>query len=151
MKPPIKSSRGFDDQVDERNYVGRSGLGSEFDDTADQNGVQISTNAHDERGYEHMPSLSDQTTYRSVRNEANEWLGEQRLVSDPPMSIRVKNQVFGSIGDRVGTMTSKSQLNHDRGEGDYGNDGGLTSRTTLRPDPKPLVVSSTPKKTGRYR
>lgn len=145
-----RSTRGFDDEVDEREFINRSGVASEFDDYTDSNGVTISTNAHDERGYEHMPSLPDQTTYRSMRNENNDWLGEQRITSDPPMSIRVKNQVFNSIGDRVGTMTSASLLNKDRGEGRHGADGGLVDRAHTRPAVEPLIVNKAPK-SGRYR
>jgi hypothetical protein len=145
-----RSTRGFDDEVDERQFVNRSGVSSEFDNYTDDNGVTISSNAHDERGYEHMPSLPDQATYRSVRNLEGEWLGEQKITSDPPMSIRVKNQVFNSIGDRVGTMTSASLLKDDRGEGRHGADGGLQSRTEVRPAVEPLILNKAPKQ-GRYR
>lgn len=124
-----RSTRGFEEEVDERKFVGRKGFGPEFDDLIDSNGIIVSTNAHDERGYEDMRRMPEQVEYRTIRDpETDEWLGEQRVRTQPAMSTRVRDQVFGSIGNRVGTMTSKSQLDRSRGEGDYGNDGGLTDR-----------------------
>lgn len=124
-----RSNRGFDAEVDERSFVGRGGTGPMFDDLIDSNGVTMSTNAHDERGYEHLPRMPERIEYRTVRDpETDEYLGEQRVRTMPAMSTRVRDQVFGSIGNRVGTMTSKSQLDRSKGEGDYGEDGGLTER-----------------------
>lgn len=124
-----RSNRGFDQEVDEREFVGRRGVGKMFDDLLDHNGAVMSTNAHDERGYEDLPRMPEQIEYRTVRDpETEEYLGEQRVRTMPAMSTRVRDQVYNSIGSSVGTMTSKSQLDRSKGEGDYGADDGLTNR-----------------------
>ena len=130
---PVRSTRGFDDEIDERTFVGRGGVGPAFEDSTDCNGVQFSSNAHDERGYEDMRRLPSQRQIVYNKSGDGEYLGHSVVIKQPAMSERVKDQVFCSIGDRVGTMTSKSLLNHDIGEGDYGADGGLSDRTRSIP------------------
>lgn len=135
-QPLAASPREFnDDIVDERQYVGRGGFGEMFNDCnpcADATGVPYSTNAHAEGEYEDMRRLPNQVSYKTKLGPNGEYLGESKILSDPPMSSRVRDQVFNSIGDRVGTMTSASLLDRSRGEGDLGNDGGLFSRTRQR-------------------
>lgn len=135
-----RASRGFDAEVDDRQFVGRGGFAPMFNDITDDNDVATSTNAHDEREYEHMSRLPSQSQYRDVRSDDGEWLGSQVVKTDPPMSSRVRDQVFNSIGQRVGTMTSKSLLDTSRGVGDYGNDGGLSNHATSYPTTPPLIV-----------
>lgn len=139
-----------DDTTDLRQFVGRGGFGSEFRETSDQNDVRLPTNAHDEREYESMPRLPDQTIWVEKPMVNNMYSGMERVISDPPMSVRTKNQVFSSIGDRVGTMTSASQLDRSRGVGELGSDGGLKSRAEVRPSDLYLGQSAANSAKGRY-
>lgn len=142
-----RASRGFDETVDEREFVNKRGISSMFEEITDQNGVTIASNAHDERGYEDMRRMPDQTCYRTIKDETGAYVGEQVYRTDPPMSSRVRNQVYDSIGSRVGTMTSHSLLDRSRGEGECGADGGLSSRSTSYPNPPEVVVA----KSSRYK
>lgn len=143
-----RSTRGFDDTVDEREFVNRKGVSNMFEEITDANNVTMATNAHDERGYEDMRRLPDQTCYRTIEDETGRYLGQQEYKTDPPMSSRVRNQVLNSIGARVGTMTSHSLLDRSRGEGQCGADGGLEDRSHSYPNP-PVVVAGA--KSSRYK
>lgn len=126
--------RQFDDDTEDlRSYRGRSGFGPTFDTELDCNGVSIDTNAHDERGYEDMRRLPDQRTRVENYDADGRYVDTKTVLSDPPMSVRVKNQVLNSIASRVGTMTSDSLLDRSRGVGHEGADGGLSERTSWRP------------------
>lgn len=139
-----------DDTTDLRQFVGRGGFGPEFRNVSDRNDVRLPTNAHDERDYESMPRLPDQTSYVDRPYKDGMYVGMERVISDPPMSLRTKNQVFSSIGDRVGTMTSASQLDRSRGVGETGADGGLKSRAEVRPSDLYLGQSAANATKGRY-
>jgi hypothetical protein len=143
-----RASKGFDETVDERQFVNRKGISTMFEEITDCNGVTMATNAHDERGYEDMRRLPEQTCYRTIKDETGAYLGTQEYKTDPPMSSRVRSQVFNSIGARVGTMTSDSLLDRSRGEGQRGADGGLEDRSTSYPNPPTVVTAA---KSSRYK
>lgn len=135
MRPSSASSlrRFDDDELDVRQFVGHGGFGPEFRETIDRNDVAFPSNAHAEQEYEDMRRLPDQTTYVDQFDDEGRYVKMQRVLSDPPMSTRVKNQVFNSIGARTGTMTSSSILDRSRGVGEMGEDGGIRSRAEVRP------------------
>ena len=66
-----------------------------FESKTDENGVRLSTNAHDESDYEHPESR---------------WLWPAK----DSVSGAVKRQVYGQIGSRVGTMTFNSLLDGEK-------------------------------------
>lgn len=127
-------NRQFDDDTEDlRSYIGSGGVGPMFDDITDMNGVTMSSNAHDERCYEDMRRMPDQRTYISEYGDDGSYAGTRKILSDPPMSLRVKNQVFSSIGCSAGTMTSASLFDDGKGDGLMGADGGVQGRAQIRP------------------
>lgn len=97
-----------------------------------------------------MKRLPNQTSWIDRPSDNGMYVGMQKVLSDPPMSLRTKNQVFSSIGDRAGTMTSSSQLDRSRGVGEMGADGGLKSRAEVRPSDLYLGKSAANAAKGRY-
>lgn len=143
--------RRFDDEeLDARDYIGRSGFGPDFRDIIDRNEVNYEVNSRDERDWEDLKRLPNQTSWVDKPSPNGMYAGMQKVISDPPMSVRTKNQVFNSIGARVGTMTSASQLDRSRGVGEMGDDGGLQSRSEVRPSDLYLGQSAQSVKKGRY-
>ncbi len=82
-----------------------------FERVEDENGVDRSRNAHREEEYEHPESRMKHRGMRYVRNENGVLVAES---GQYPMSCRVKDQVLGQTGKRVGTMTFDSELNGER-------------------------------------
>ena len=118
----------------ESDYVPPSygGVAPMFQTQVDQSGVAISTNAHPEIEYEHMRRMPTQREGRW--QPSDDGMGERYVseVRQPPMSERVRDQVFSSIGERTGTMSSASQLDRSRGCGQPGADGGLLNRASRK-------------------
>lgn len=103
-----------------------------FQEHPQQSGADISTNAHPEIEYEHLRRMP---TQREGRWESDRPGQPERYVSEvrqPPMSERVRDQVFSSLGERIGTMSSASQLDRSRGCGQTGADGGLLNRASRK-------------------
>ena len=127
--PPAPTPGRIQDEKDYTppKYGGRAPM---FNECIDKNGVSLSTNAHPEIEYEHMNRMPTRRHGKWVRDGLNGHYESE--TKNPPMSERVRDQVFGSIGDRVGTMTSSSQLSHQRGLGQPGADGGLMDRAVRK-------------------
>jgi hypothetical protein len=76
-----------------------------FTDSTDENGVTISSNAHPSKEFDNRLKAPRPTHYMRAEDGS--------LYADyAPDSLehRVKDDVFGQIGNRVGTMTFKSEI-----------------------------------------